>query len=33
MMMNIGGFVDQPSDPYQQQRTMYKQPMAMSKVV
>jgi len=29
MMMNIGGFVDQPSDPYQQQRTMYKQPMAM----
>ena len=30
MMMNIGGFVDQPSDPYQQQRTMYKQPMAMS---
>jgi len=31
MMMNIGGFVDQPSDPYQQQRTMYKQPMAMSR--
>ena len=29
MMMAVGGFVDQPSDPYQQQRTMYKQPMAM----
>jgi hypothetical protein len=29
MMMNIGGFIDQPADPYQQQRTMYKQPMVM----
>jgi hypothetical protein len=29
MMMNVGGFVDQPSDPYQQQQTMYQQPMAM----
>ena len=37
MMMAVGGFVEQPtnmqqqSDPYQQQNTMYKQPMAMSR--
>ena len=29
MMMNVGGFVDQPADPYQQQQTMYQQPMVM----
>jgi len=35
MMMAVGGFVEQPnniqkqSDPYQQQQTMYQQPMAM----
>ena len=27
MMMNVGGFVEQPADPYQQQQTMYQQPM------
>ena len=36
MVMNVGGFVEQPTnvqqptDPYQQQNTMYKQPMAMA---
>ena len=36
MMMAVGGFVEEPNnmqqgsaDPYQQQQTMYKQPMAM----
>ena len=29
MMMNVGGFVDQPADPYQQQQTMYQPPVGM----